>query len=151
MRILTVPIVMILATIEIGTATMAFGHDDYTQSPGCESANMTSFWLSGVCHHQLPLKAVATTTFHCLKNRCESGGWVSIPIPKHGVSNAKLTSAPYLQSPRNSNNSTGNSTDGGRCVNYTCQINESSCQEASVFCQPTQTAPMFPWREWCIW
>jgi hypothetical protein len=69
---------MILATIEIGTTTIAFGHDDYTQSKGCESADMTAYWLNNVCHHQPSPKAVATTTFHCHNDKCESGNWVSI-------------------------------------------------------------------------
>jgi hypothetical protein len=69
----------VAALFLILTPTLALGHEDYTQSKGCESANMTTFWLHNICHHQPPPKAVATTSFHCYNNgTCESGGWTPI-------------------------------------------------------------------------
>jgi hypothetical protein len=27
----------------------------------------------------------------------------------------------------------------------------STIKQVSVFCMPIQIAPVFPWREWCVW
>lgn len=72
--LLIIPLFLIL----ILAPTLVFAHLDYTQSLGCQSTNMTAFWLHNECHHQSPPKAVATTTFHCYNNDCESGDWTPI-------------------------------------------------------------------------
>lgn len=75
------------------------------------------------------------TSWSCHNDECKSDGWKPIPIHKHGISNTKLTGAPYLQSPGNS--SSNNSTDGGRCVENTCQVSITvPIKQVTVFCQP---------------
>ena len=69
---------LVIVHILLLTPALTFGHDDYIQSKGCESANMTAYWLNNICHHQPPPRAVATTTFHCHNGKCESDGWVPI-------------------------------------------------------------------------
>jgi hypothetical protein len=76
-QILLLPL-LLLTPLLLVTPAIHNGHDDYTQSKGCESANMAAYWLNNVCHHQPPASAVATTTFHCHNGKCESGGWVPI-------------------------------------------------------------------------
>jgi hypothetical protein len=89
---------------------------------------------------------VATTNFTCHNGNCVGGGWV--PIPNNTTDDWKCHMPdPYCHpwwtnnsnntnyhSPLtgNSNNSTSNSTDGGRCVQDTCEIDELSYQEANV-------------------
>lgn len=59
--------------------TYAYDHQNYTQSKGCSSMNMTRYWYNDVCKHQPPPRAVATTTFHCYNNgTCESDGWIPV-------------------------------------------------------------------------
>jgi hypothetical protein len=57
-----------------------------------------------------------------------------------------------------------NSTDGGRCVDYTCQIKgppthddaldnkqqTSMIKQVTVFCTPVRL-PTLVWYQWCVW
>lgn len=42
----------------------------------------------------------------------------------------------------------GNSTDGGNCVDNICQI-AGAYKQISVFCQPIKN--VLAWYNWCIW